>query len=124
MVGKPFKLSTNKIDLFTPNPFATEKNTPTHRADPKKKPTYLYGPFKPPTLPKSMGPSKTGCFSAYPAHGHTPYSTQNDKKRKYLHGPFKSPGKGKSYPVKSIVKMDVGKKINFNNFRNAVALAR
>ncbi|XP_012731715.1 UPF0602 protein C4orf47 homolog [Fundulus heteroclitus] len=115
----PFRISLHPQDYFQGNPYRSHKTLP-----PAQKPLQLQKnvpmvPFKPSSPSKRIGGMKAGTFNAYPSHSADPYVIRRSKPANQE--PVFRPAPGpKSTPVKSIISVNVNRRINPVNFTSTI----
>ncbi|XP_063045524.1 cilia-and flagella-associated protein 96 [Engraulis encrasicolus] len=115
--GGPFRLNLHPKVFFDGNPYKVEKPVPQSKKTEDRKHRFAV-PFKPTSPSKSMGGMKAGTFDNYPSHSADPYVLRKPKpivtnKDGKIFRPTPGP---KSTPIKSIITVNVNRKMNATNF--------
>ncbi|CAH8432804.1 unnamed protein product [Heterobilharzia americana] len=115
LTGKHFYLNLHPEDYFDRNPFrhvAVKRGPPDKTQSPS---SYRKNVFKPSSGPKSIGGCKDGCFSPFPKY--TPNRPRKYEKTKSSKPPLKIPSCPKSYPISSILEVNIKRRINSSNYK-------
>uniref|UniRef100_A0A3Q3A0E4 Cilia-and flagella-associated protein 96 n=1 Tax=Kryptolebias marmoratus TaxID=37003 RepID=A0A3Q3A0E4_KRYMA len=111
----PFRTNFHPQDYFQHNPYHSDKPLPpAHKPLPPQKNEVLV-PFKPSSPSKRSGGMKAGTFGTYPSHSAEPYGGHSSKPANQETVFYPAPGP-KSTPVKSIITVNVNRKIHSTNY--------
>uniref|UniRef100_A0A3P9QFI1 Cilia-and flagella-associated protein 96 n=1 Tax=Poecilia reticulata TaxID=8081 RepID=A0A3P9QFI1_POERE len=112
----PFRINLHPQDYFQVNRYRNHKALPPTQKPPQPQKNVSTVPFRPPSPSKRIGGMKTGTFDVYPSHSADPYVIHRSKP--VNQEPVFRPAPGpKSMPVKSIISVNVDRRINSANYR-------
>ncbi|CAH8428959.1 unnamed protein product [Schistosoma intercalatum] len=114
--GKQFYLNMHPQQYFDKNPYHQVRIKRRPFTSTTKNSIHPRSVFKPASASKLMGGCKDGCFSPFPH-----YTSDRPKKTvliKYTKPPLKIPSCPKTYPITSILELNVKRRINSSNYKN------
>jgi len=127
MVSSDFRLNMHPKEYFDINPFKSDRALPPlkERKEPGKpvgKPL-RHVPFKQSSPGKAIGNCKAGTFTPYPEHPVDGFGVKSKKAAGAKYGIFKPSAGSKSRPTDSVLKTNINKVINKDNFRSSAQTA-
>ncbi|XP_032404167.1 cilia-and flagella-associated protein 96 [Xiphophorus hellerii] len=103
-------------DYFQGNPYRSHKALPAAQKPLQSQKNVSTVPFMPSSPSKRIGGMKAGTFDVYPSHSADPYVIRRSKPANQE--PVFRPAPGpKSTPVKSIISVNVNRRISSANYR-------
>ncbi|XP_054879279.1 UPF0602 protein C4orf47 homolog isoform X1 [Poeciliopsis prolifica] len=112
----PFRINLHPQVYFQGNPYHSDKALPPAQKPLQPQKNVSMVPFKPTSPSKQIGGMKAGTFDVYPSHSADPYVIRRSKPASQE--PVFRPAPGpKSMPVKSIISVNVNRRINSANYR-------
>ncbi|VDP98206.1 unnamed protein product [Trichobilharzia regenti] len=113
---KVFYLNLHPVDYFDRNPYRHVTIRRSHPSKTQSKPSFQKTVFKPSSGPKSPGGCKDGCFSPFPS-----YTSKRPRKSAQVKSAIpilKIPGCPKTYPISSILEVNIRRRINSSNYKS------
>ncbi|XP_054879280.1 UPF0602 protein C4orf47 homolog isoform X2 [Poeciliopsis prolifica] len=116
-VSDPYDRAKEALKVyFQGNPYHSDKALPPAQKPLQPQKNVSMVPFKPTSPSKQIGGMKAGTFDVYPSHSADPYVIRRSKPASQE--PVFRPAPGpKSMPVKSIISVNVNRRINSANYR-------
>ncbi|KAM8938841.1 cilia-and flagella-associated protein 96 [Pelodytes ibericus] len=114
LIGGAFRSTHYPKEYFDENPYRSDKFLPPLKKKSGKKESVK--PFMPSSPAKQAGGMKAGTFDPYPAHSNDLYTKKYAKTEKGGKN-FQPPTGLKSYPVRSILAVNVVKSVNPMNYK-------
>nr|CAX72978.1 Protein saal1 [Schistosoma japonicum] len=114
--GKQFYLNMHPQQYFDKNPYHRVSMRRRPFSKTHNKPFYSKLVFKPSSAPKLIGGCKDGCFSPFPH-----YSSDRPRKTVLIKSSkpaLKIPSCSKTYPISSVLELNIKRRINSSNYKN------